>query len=106
MLADLDWQLGLATTQHTRDRRQPLACARGAIAPIEDGSAASRALKRVEDAVTPGIERGRLELRDQLVAVAIDDESGQTICLPEHEADGRRLGTQRLATLHSAGDPL
>ncbi len=92
VLRHLDHVGRLGAREHPIDRRQPFTRPGRPVGPVEHVGAARRLHQRRDQVLAPRVDAGTLELRDQLIRVAVDDQPGQSIRLAE---DQTQCGARR-----------
>ncbi len=95
----------VAAAQPARRRHEPFALARRRVAALEEAPGMGLDHQRVGDDALPALDAGREELGREHVAVAIDDEAGQSVGLAVHEAHAVASDRQAPSHRHGSRDP-
>ena len=97
VLADFDFLGRLLASQQPRAKLKTLAAARSGVGTIEDAFGARSLDQSINDDFAMRLNARRLELRDEIVAVLVDDQTGQLIGFTENKANSIRAFAKRRA---------
>ena len=104
VLADFDFLGRLLASQQPRAKLKTLAAARSGVGTIEDAFGARSLDQSINDDFAMRLNARRLELRDEIVAVLVDDQTGQLIGFTENKANSIRAFAKRRAGRYCIGN--